>query len=98
MTKKKPQDNLFTKEFLNNIQKLVRKIVKEELKNGGWVKTWSATVNTGGTDTVGVYLASDESTEITITNKTGVTLVTSDEVIVASRSGDLSDAFIWQVK
>jgi len=89
---------MFSDKLLSIIRKTAREEVVKELKNNGWVKTWSATVQTGGTATAGILLASDESTEITITNKTGITLVTSDEVIVASRSGDLSDAFIWQVK
>ena len=98
MAKKKSQDTLFTQKFLNNIRKLIKEVIKEEMNNNGWVKTWSATVSTGGTATASVKLASDENTAITIKNKTGVTLSIGNEVIVASRSGDLSDAFIWQVK
>ena len=98
MAKLKPQDNMFSNKLLSIIRQIAKEEITNELKNNGWLKTWSATVQTGGTATAGVLLASDESTEITLTNKTGVALVTSDEVFVASRSGDLSDAFIWQVK
>lgn len=94
MKKAKSQDNIISKKILDIIKKEVKKEIKKELSNNGWLKTWSGTIDASGN----VLLASDESTAITLTNKSGEVLAEGDEVYVASRSGDLSDAFIWLVK
>lgn len=79
------------------IRILCKKLIQEELKQGGYIKTWIAKVDfyNSTTLTASVHLPNDTVNVITnIKNKSGETLVANDIVELHSRLGSLGSCYI----
>jgi len=84
---------------LSNIEEwleiTVKRIIKNELRHGGYIKTWVAKVESVGTGTANVTLVGDDINVVSnLINDTGKTLNVNDKVYLFSHSSSLSDAFI----
>jgi hypothetical protein len=81
---------------IDDFQRLIRDIVQQELKKARFNRMLPAKVTTGGTSTVSIQLLID-GTPTTITgvkNKTGLTLVTNDEVYVEFINNSSSNIYV----
>lgn len=81
---------------IDDFQKIIRDIVHQELKKAQFNRMLPAKVTTGGSATVDIQLLIDGTpTSITgVKNKTGLTLVTNDEVYVEFINNSSSNIYV----
>lgn len=84
-------DSKAVEKFWEQIDKRIKKIIKEEVKCD---KTYYATVMDVGAGVASIKLQGGTNTITNVKNKTGVTLNVNDEVLIEAINGSLNNLVI----
>lgn len=85
------------KELATYLLELIKKEIRNELKDATFLNSYTGKVVAVGTGTLDVKLAGSDVTLSGLKNKTNVTVNINDEVIIVALKNSLSNCFVaWK--